>query len=518
MPAFLKHSSRDRGLSAPIVAAAILLPLVIVPIGCQPAQPVAAKSDSGTTATTSTKRDDGERAFTQDVVEINAPIQPPEAEPAPPVRAEPVYRPNDDRPVHDAADLAALGIHTYRSARMTLWTDIAPDAAEPLPPLVDQFYGQLVAGLGPLPPARDGAEFHVYGYLMADEAKFREAGCLPEDLPTFEHGRNRNNVFWMREQPFAYYREHLLLHEVTHCYMLASTHTELYPVWVMEGLAEFYGTHRVDAAGKLHTGILPDSPESAAGFGRISLIRTAFAEQRGKTVAKVLQLLPAEFDKPEAYAWSWGLSHFLLTHPRYGETFRDVLREAPGPGFSRELARRYQSVERDLLSEWMLFVVNLCYGYDTQRAAIDFRPGRPLGETPGACTIRADRGWQSSEILVEAGETYRISATGRVTLADEPKPWVSEPQGITFRYHDGWPLGLLLMCVRSETGLTGGADDSLRQALPVGREAEFTTPVTGTVYLRVNDGWNSLADNTGSFEVTLNREPPPRASSAAKTP
>ncbi len=498
----------------------VLLTALAGPIvGCRPAQPVvAAKAPARVPARTASPVNPAADATDQAASTADPPFHSPPMEASPPDEPEPVYRPNDDRPVHNEADLAALGIHTYRSSRLTLWTDVPSDDAETLPPLVDQFYGQLVAGLGPLPPARDGAEFHVYGYLMSDEAKFREAGCLPEDLPTFEHGRNRNNVFWMREQPFAYYREHLLLHEVTHCYMLASTHTELYPVWVMEGLAEFYGTHRVDAAGKLHTGILPDSPESAAGFGRISLIRTAFAEQRGKTVAKVLQLLPAEFDKPEAYAWSWGLSHFLLTHPRYGETFRDVLREAPGPGFSRELARRFQSVERDLLSEWMLFVVNLCYGYDTQRAAIDFRLGRPLGETAGACTIRADRGWQSSGIQVEAGETYRISATGRVTLADEPKPWVSEPQGITFRYHDGWPLGLLLMCVRSETGLTGGADDSLRQVLPVGREAEFPAPVTGTVYLRVNDGWNSLADNTGEFEVTLHREPQPRASSTAKTP
>lgn len=518
MPTGRKLRCPTRSFQARLIAGAVLLVLAPGFAGCQPARPVAAAKPGASAASPVSAIEETQESFEPAAVEITPAVQTPQAEPSPPVKPEPVYRPNDDRPVHDEADLAALGIHTYRSSRLTLWTDIPPEDAETLPPLVDQFYDRLVAGLGPLPPARDGREFHVYGYLMSDEARFREGGCLPADLPTFEHGRNRNNVFWMREQPFAYYREHLLLHEVTHCYMLAPTHTELYPVWVMEGLAEFYGTHRVDAAGKLQTGILPDSPESAAGFGRITLIRTALAEQRARTVAAVLQLRPAEYSEPEAYAWSWGLSHFLLTHPRYGETFRDVLREAPGPGFSRELARRYESVERDLLSEWMLFVINVCYGYDTQRAAIDFRSGRPLGEASGVCTIRADRGWQSSEIRVEAGKRYRISATGRVTLASDPKPWISEPQGITFRYHDGWPLGLLLMCVRSESGLTGGADDSLRQVLPVGREAVFAAPVTGTIYLRVNDGWNSLADNSGEFEVTVDRVAPPPASAGEKLP
>lgn len=484
----------------------MLLAVVAVPLGgCQPTRPVAAsRSNAKAAAPASRRAEPAQQAIAPAADE--PPAQQPRPEPTLPARPKPVYRPNDDRPEHDEAALATLGIHAYRSGRLTLWTDIAPEEAKLLPALADPFYERLVSGLGPLPPARDGREFHVYGYLMADERKFREAGCLPDDLPTFEHGRNRHNVFWMREQPFPYYRAHLLMHEMTHCFMLAPTHTELYPVWVMEGLAEFYAVHGVDANGVLHTGFMPESAEAVAGFGRITLIREAIAAQRGRSVGAVLQLRPADFTEPEAYAWSWGLCHFLLTHPRYGEIFRGTLREAPGAGFAQELARRFQPLERDLLSEWMLFVINLCYGYDTQRAAMQFQPGKPLADSAATCRIQADRGWQSSGIRVEAGQKYRVTATGRVTLAREPKPWVSEPQGITFRYHDGWPLGLVLLAIHSETGPTGGADDSLRKVLPVGRQTEFTAPVTGTVYLRVNDGWNGLADNRGEFGIAVIRK------------
>ena len=35
-------------------------------------------------------------------------------------------------------------------------------------------------------------------------------------------------------------------------------------------------------------------------------------------------------------------------------------------------------------------------------------------------------------------------------LADEPKPWVSEPQGITFDYFNGRPLGMVVAAIRVE--------------------------------------------------------------------
>jgi hypothetical protein len=167
----------------------------------------------------------------------------------------------------------------------------------------------------------------------------------------------------------------------------------------------------------------------------------------------------------------------------------------------------FQPDERDLTTEWTLFSFNLQYGYDIARAAISFQPGTFLtGEVPQRTVqIEADRGWQSSQSQLEAGHRYEVTATGQFTLADQPKPWLSEPQGITFRYFDGRPLGTVLGCVRTESGPAGGESEPMLQVIRIGRGLEFKSLHTGTLYLRVNDAWNSLADNRGHVSVTLRR-------------
>ena len=38
-------------------------------------------------------------------------------------------------------------------------------------------------------------------------------------------------------------------------------------------------------------------------------------------------------------------------------------------------------------------------------------------------------------------------------MADQPQPWESEPQGITFRYFDRRPIGLLIGGLHDDTKL-----------------------------------------------------------------
>jgi hypothetical protein len=291
------------------------------------------------------------------------------------------------------------------------------------------------------------------------------------------------------------------MHEVTHCVMTYLPDTQT-PVWYLEGMAEYFATHRIDAEGKSQFGITPASPDEVAGWGRITLIRQAFGENRAKNVADVFALQPVEFKDPEPYAWSWALCHFLASHPRYRDRFQQLGREARGPQFLPRLAEFYTPDGRELATEWTLFVIHLQYGYDLERAVIDFRSGEPLtaAEPTRTTAIAADRGWQSSGVTVEKGRSYTVSATGQFTLADEPKPWVSEPQGISIRYADGHPLGRLLGCIRADDIALG---ETMLRVLPIGRERTFVAPVTGTLYFRLNDAWSELADNHGAATVTV---------------
>jgi hypothetical protein len=162
----------------------------------------------------------------------------------------------------------------------------------------------------------------------------------------------------------------------------------------------------------------------------------------------------------------------------------------------------------EVVTEWNLFAADAWEGFDFDRMAIDFRDGRRMSElvkesfSAHRVEICAERGWQSVGLLVEKGHHYALSAHGQFTLADQPKRWVSEAEGITFRYHNGWPLGRLLVAIRSPKD----SDDQREPMLDVmsaGAIGHFEATRTGTLYLRLNDHPGELADNRGSVTVEI---------------
>ena len=98
-------------------------------------------------------------------------------------------------------------------------------------------------------------------------------------------------------------------------------------------------------------------------------------------------------------------------------------------------------------------------------------------------------------------------ATGSFTLADEPKPWISEPQGISIRYFQGRPLGMLLATIHDETSegiqKAGTKHDSMLNVIPIGPKRRFKADFSGTIFFRVNDSFSELADNTGTVHISI---------------
>jgi hypothetical protein len=367
---------------------------------------------------------------------------------------------------------------------------------------MDRAYQAWEDYFGPLPPDPSGQPYQMTGYLMADRERFRSVGLLPEDLPDFLHGRHRGQEFWMDDQPFGYYRRHLMIHEGTHCFMTALPDARA-PVWYMEGMAEFFGTHKLADDGTARFGVMPDDREAFAGQGRITSLADEIAAGRALSLFEVTHTRPNDFLKTSAYAWAWALCTFLDTHPHYRDRFRQLRAHRHDGRFGAVLTELFTPDLPELQTEWRLFTTNLQYGYQIEPAAIVFRQGEALnGTEPRTAEVLANRGWQSSGVSVEQGRFYRLEAAGRFTLADEPRPWISEPQGITFRYFHGMPLGVLLATIHDPA-----VPDSMLQVLPVGREKTFQAPRTGTLYLRVNDDWSQLTDNTGSITVQVRAMP-----------
>ena len=415
------------------------------------------------------------------------------------------FRPDDRRPLHNEAKLNASGIRIYESKRLKLFTDITETEAENLPELVDRLYEELEGYFGTLPPNRAGTEFQMNGYLIRDLERFRTQGLMPEEF-TFDHGVQRRNEFWVRDQEFDYYRRHLVLHEATHCVMNYTPEIDA-PIWYLEGMAEYFAAHRiVDSSPRFR--IMPTSSREFDGFGRLAIIRRDVAASKTPTISSIISLPATSFTRADPYAWSWALCAFLDGTPRYRERFKKVGAATQGSRFEAEFQAAFPVNDRDFATEWQLFLVNLQYGYDLEHAAIDFKPGMPLNadQPEKAVSVAANRGWQSSEVLLEAGKVYEVVAEGQFALTDgigDAKTWVSEPQGISFRYFDGRPIGTLIGCVRTEAGPAGGAEDSMLKLITLGKQQRFQAPLSGTLYLRLNDAWNSLSDNQGEVRVNI---------------
>ena len=459
------------------------------------------KNGTGKIGTAASTRKQKREAPAVETPRVEMPVEPQPVEPADPP-ALPTYRPPDRRRRHDDRKLAEAGIHKYVSKRLLLYTDIAPEAARPLPPLLDRIYDAWEEYFGPMPPDREGTGFQMTGYIMANPKLYQQAGLLPENLPHFQHGRHRGAEFWINDQKDDYYRRHLMLHEGTHCfmtYMPGAKPGEI--VWYFEGMAELFATHTTENDVLSRFRILPGDRDRFAGLGRIRMIQDDRGDDRLPSLTEILDLGPNDFARhDESYAWSWALCKFLDAHPRYRDRFRSLYDHMRSSRFRAKFDDLFRDDEHDLKQEWLLFADTLVHGYDVERAAVDFRPGKPLRKSAETtCTIIAGRGWQSGGVAVEKGVAYVITAEGRFTLADKPKPWVSDAGGVTIRFAGGRPLGILLATVRTDD------PREMLKANAVGRGAELTAVTGGTVYFRINDFWNELADNTGQITVRIRR-------------
>lgn len=419
-----------------------------------------------------------------------------------------VYRPSDQRPVHNNRRLELLGIHCYESPRLKLYTDIDPKIAATLPAVIDQAYVALADYFGPLPPNREGTEFQATGYIMQNRDLFKEAGLILDSLPAIVNGRHQGAQFWMEAQTQPYYLKHLMLHEYTHCYSMIMEDIGA-PVWYLEGIAESMATHTMDADGKIQLNVMPHNKNDFGGLGRITLIEEAVEQAPPKPIQEVMQYHSGEFVfNNEAYAWSWALCQFFDKHPIYGKPFRELAHHMQGNEFQKKIQAMLGNDYARVNDDWMLFARNLQPGYDFQNAAVTFISGESLRPDSSATTVvNSQKGWQSSKIHVEQGIVYEVSATGRFTLAQKPKPWESTADGISFQYFKGQPLGRLIMMIQPDPDMKLTHPNAILKEYPLGAHASWKAPVSGTVYFRLNDAWNALADNRGEVEVTVQRKP-----------
>lgn len=417
----------------------------------------------------------------------------------------------------DDAKAESLGIRKLPpSKRLILYTDLpASPEIDRLPAVFDLAFPQWCEFFR-LKPA-DHADWQMTGFLMKDKTRFQRAGLLPAHLPPFRNGYAFNYNLWVYDKPTDYYRRHLLLHEGTHGFMLTVL-GGFGPSWYMEGTAELLGTHRLTFAAPLGPGepptprltlnYLPADRDETPDWGRIRILKDLFATKKAMRLQSVIDYTPQRMAEQStaAYAWCWAASVFLDRHPRYRDRFRSLYKHVLDHDFNDKFYRLFQSDWQELSEEWQVFISGIEYGYDVPRAAIDFTPGKPLPPGGAAVRVAADHGWQNSGVKLEAGTAYRLTAFGRYQVGKKPKPWPCEPSGVSIRYYEGRPLGLLLAAVRPEKPTEKGPTAFLRPVV-VGLGTALTPEQSGTLYFKINHSAAELKDCAGELQVEVKRQP-----------
>lgn len=407
-----------------------------------------------------------------------------------------------ERMAIDEPRLTSQGIRKLTGKHLTLYTDLpaAPDVDE-LPEVFDQAVPQWCEYFGVASAKVE--DWRMTAFVMSEKERFVAAGALPDDLPEFEFGYQQGHEFWVYEQPSVYYRRHLLLHEGTHAFMnwqLGGAG----PPWYMEGMAELMGTHRWQDGVLTLRYTIRDRSE-AEYWGRVKIIQDAYAANRGKMLLEIMKYDDRAHRETVAYAWCWAACAFFDAHPKFRDRFQALVKRVAdrSPKFSADFYEALQADWGEISEQWQLLVIEMDYGYDVARAAVQYKLGQPLPAGGATVEVAVDRGWQSTGIRVEQGTAYTISASGRYQVGDRPKIWWCEPGGVTIHYHRGFPLGMLVAAVRDDDNPFVDNASPLVTPQPIGLGGQFTFPRSGTLYLKINEAASGLSDNAGTLNVRI---------------
>ncbi len=398
--------------------------------------------------------------------------------------------------------LKNAGLRTIESQHLLLVTDLPPSpAVDSLPAAFDKAVPLWAEYFGVGDKAL--SQWRMTGYLMKDAKPFRAAALFPDELPGFKNGYTLGAEFWVYDQKSDYYRRHLLLHEGVHGFMF-NIYGTCGPPWYMEGMAELLGTHKFEGD-RLVLPYFPKNKEEVPLLGRIRIVKDEIAAHKAMRLEHILQYSSqAHLQSSAPYGWSWAATMFLENHPRYRDRFHKLTSQISDANFNQRFREAYAEDWDRLSEEWIVFITGIEHGYDFVRNAVEYAPGQALPAEGLQVTVAAGRGWQSSSVMLEGGKQYHLRAAGRYQIAEQPpgRIWWCEPGGVTIRYYQGRPLGMLLAAVRPDH-LDAEFVTPLMEPAPVGLEAIISPDQPGTLYFRVNDSAAELADNAGELVVEV---------------
>ncbi len=295
-------------------------------------------------------------------------------------------------------------------------------------------------------------------------------------------------------------------HEAVHAYC-GQNFGRTGPVWYSEGMAEMGQYWKV---GESRVTCHPQA---------VKFIRTS----EPKSLNSIVNAPEITGDSWENYCWRWALCHLLANNPNYYDRFRPlglgILMEKPDATFENV----YGSMAKEISFEYLFFLQHFDLGYEVTLTAWDWKTKfrRATGSAAVTCTVEANRGWQASRLLVKAGDELELTVDGSWTLAADgqelnafgveasdvkpkketttskssksAKSSAKEPLEGVMPYESNFKLGQLVGILFN--------DYELSEPFAIPADGTFTAPGDGQLFLRCEEAWNKLSDNTGKVNL-----------------
>ncbi len=260
-------------------------------------------------------------------------------------------------------------------------------------------------------------------------------------------------------------------HEAVHAYCHQSFGTTG-PTWFAEGIAEIghYWKDK-DYSVQIHPEVLKYLQRSEP-----------------KPLAEIVDSRERTGDSWQNYAWRWALCHMLAYNPNYGDRFRPL-----GLQILAEQGATFQSVygpmAPEIAFEYRFFLDHMDNGFRVDLCRWDWKT-KAVGLRGSAnvqSKIEAARGWQSSRLLAKEGQMYEFTATGEWSIEKEGDKLTADGDA----NGKGKLVGVMF------------DDYKLSDSFPLGTTGRWATPSDGVLFVRCDDAWNAIADNTGVITLKI---------------
>ncbi|MEM7313658.1 MAG: hypothetical protein AAF497_10955 [Planctomycetota bacterium] len=360
-----------------------------------------------------------------------------------------------------------------RSQHFLLTTDISDRQAavlleklERMILLVSKYFGRPPRGVIRGFVVRDIKQFPVDQLDPNGAAKIANGEGLTVSRSL---GRQRNSIVYSCD------KHQVVQHEAVHAYCF-QTFGSTGPTWYSEGLAEMGSYWR---EGEREVNI--DTP-----------VIDYLTRSEPKKLLDIVKAGQITGDSWQAYAWRWALCHLLAGNPNYEKRFK-ILGMAMMSGERATFESTFGDISREISFEYDQFVKNFGNGYRADLCAWQWKPAKPLPKKRKLKrTIKADAGWQATQIRLKSGVAYDVASKGQW----QTNPAEEKVDGDGANDGKGKLIGVILT-----------DEFTLSEEIPLGKRKKFTASAEGHLYVRCKDEWTQIDDNSGQLDVYIRVSP-----------